>query len=205
MKNVEPIVPKFTKPEGFLAYWAIITPELDDLGLTKAEFRIFCHILRRAGPPRYVCYAGIRKIAEITRTHPVYVKWVIRHLVHRKLILRTKRPGQTSELRPAEKFSWLNAREVDRTFFGYEERPQEAAENILWQRLWNIIPDAKKIRYEKRMREHPRIFESVLADVEERVKRGSSSSRYYSDRLPAVRDTTGLFEFTWKKFMEANK
>lgn len=202
MKDLDPSHPD----SGVKPFWCINTPELDELGLTKAEFRIFQHISRRAGPPHWICYAGIKSMARITRTHPDYVRWVIRHLIQRKLVLRVKRPGQSSHLRVADKMAWLakHGMDADQVSTAYEETAAESAVQELWGRLWKLIPTAPKIRYERRMKENRHLFESVLADVEERVKRGASP-RYSADRLGAVKDVVGLFEFTWTKFSEANK
>lgn len=206
MKDLEPLVPTSEKPDGTLPYWGIISQDLDELGLTKSEFRIFAHVLRRAGPPRYVCNAGNRSISRITRTHPDYVRWVIRHLVKRKLLLRVVRPGQSTELRPCDKFAWLerHCRDADAVDTSYEETAGESQTQILWSRLWALVPGAPKARYERKMKDHPSVFESVLAEMENRVARGSNP-RFSADRLAPVRDTAGLFEFTWKKYLEANK
>jgi len=184
----------------------MVSKEFDELGLTKAEFRIFCHISRRAGPPDFLCHAGIKSMARITRTHPDYVRWIIRHLIGRKLILRIKRPGQSSHLRLCDKFSWLAkyGTDADKVDTSYEETAGESAVAILWGRLHAVLPTAPRVRYEKRMKEHRHLFESVLAEVEHRVKRGQSG-RYSSDKLDLVKDPAGLFEFTWKQFSEANR
>ena len=203
MKDIEPLAGNENQnTKGALQYWAIISNELDDLGLTKAEFRIFCHICRRAGPPRFVCNAGNRSIARITRTHPDYVRWVVRHLVQRRLLVRVPRPGRTTELHPADKFAWLNKHgtDADKVNTAYEETAGESVYNILWSRLWTVMPGAKKARYEKRMKENPILFESVLAEVEDRVKRGKTAS---ADSLSPIRDAVGLFEYTWSSFSKA--
>src|ERR1700678_3320543 len=182
-------------------WWGLVSRELDDLGLTKAEVRIFCHILRRAGYEK--CTAGNRSIARVTRTHPVYVRWIIRHLLKRKLIIRIVRPGRTNQLEPHPKYEWL-ARyggDADSPSQPYEETKDEAANHVLWSRVWTVMPGAPKAPFEKRMKENRRLFESVLAEVEDRIKRGNSK---YGDSLSRVRNPVGYFNDTWERWFKAN-
>jgi hypothetical protein len=200
-ENTAPSTPAPAGAER-LPYWANVSSEMDDLGLTKAEFRILSHILRRAGKDS-VCDASVRTMARVTRTHPVYVRWIIRHLLKRKLIIRTIRPGRVNILEPAPKFEWLavygpNAIARPRD---YEETADEATAHVLWARLWEIMPGAPKARFDKNMKEDRHLFERVLADVEDRVKRGKGNR---ADSLPPVRDVTALWNFTWTEFKKAN-
>ncbi len=80
---LDPVEKTEVEGQTRLPYWGIISRELDDLGLTKAEFRIFCHVLRRAGASG-ACRDKIRTLARVTRTHPDWARWVIAKLVGRK-------------------------------------------------------------------------------------------------------------------------
>jgi hypothetical protein len=183
-------------------WWGLIARELDDLGLTKAEFRIFCHILRRAGSGS-VCNAGVRSMARVTRTHPVYVRWIVRHLLKRKLILRTIRPGHTNVLEPAPKYEWLAryGTDADLPAKPYEETADEAALHVLWSRVWTVMPGAHKAPFEKRMKADRHLFERVLAEVEDRARRGQSKG---ADQLLALKDPVAYFNYTWDQFRKAN-
>lgn len=191
---------------GILPYWAIVTNEFNDLGLTKAEFRVMSYIACVAGPPRYVCFAKVETIARETRTNPVYVRWIIRHLVHRRLVEKMQRPGKTCELRLADKLKWLamHGQDADQVHAPYEESKDEAMEKIVWERLWTICPGAPKARYEKLYKEDPNLFEAVLADVEHRVKR-AKDPRLAADRLRPVDNVWGLFQFTWDSWKRQNR
>jgi hypothetical protein len=198
MKDPESLAPE----NDSLPYWAVITRELDELGLTKAEFRIVCHIARRQGK-NGVCNAGIESIARWTRTHPVYVRWVLRHLIQRKLVIRTCRAGRTNYLRLADKFEWLNryGPDADQVKTRYEETAGLAQKQVLWARVWETIPNAPKSLFEARMKEDPQLFEAALDEVENRVKRGNMKG---PDRLSNITNPLGYFHYIWETWKSAN-
>ena len=72
---------------------AFIRAELDDYGLTASQFRVFCRIARRGH-----CYESVAKIAKGCRLNPDTVSAALTFLCERRLISKTKRPGQTSSL-----------------------------------------------------------------------------------------------------------
>jgi hypothetical protein len=185
-----------------LPYWCIMTRELDDLGLTKAEFRIFCHVCRRAGS-RGACTDKIRTLAKVTRTHPDWARWVIQKLVERKLLVRTRRPGETNILEPCAKLEWLAkyGTDADKVPSAYEETKSDIANARLWSRLWAVIPDAPKTPFQAQLNRDPWLFERVLAEVENRIKRGE---RVGADHLNPVKNPRGMWNYTWKQFEAAN-
>lgn len=164
-----------------------------------------CHILRRFGDNRNnrKCDAGVKSIGRITRTHPVYVRWVIRHLIQRKLVVRLIRPGRTSVLEPALKYQWLakNGPDADQPSEAYEETADEASEHVLWARLWVCIPQAPRAPFAKQMKEDRWLFERVLAETEDRIKRGRSKG---SDSLGPLVNPRGYWNYTWEQFKKAN-
>lgn len=189
-----------------MPYWIYSSDEVEKLRLTKAEYRIMGYIGYRAGPPRYVCFANVAKIAYDTKTHPVYVRHVIRHLEHRGLVIKTERPGRTNELRLVDKIQWMAAHphgDADKVHVRYEETRDESAKRIMWETLWTICPDAPKSRYEKLYKEDPTLFESVLADVKERVER-ERDPRRSAESIGPIKNVWGLFQYTWDSWKRTN-
>lgn len=218
MKQIEPLPgskgERQAPAPGVYPYWGTISRELNEkLRLTKAEFRILFYIVGRAGKDS-ACICGVKRIAYETRTHPVYVRWIVRHLLQRKLIKRICRPGSTNELRPAGKAEWLlRFGQYDehgewsykddgaQPEFTYEETASESHIKILWDRAFAAIPNAPKALFDKRMKDEPELFERVLAEVEDRAKRGRMAG---ADRLPKLEDPLAYFNYTWSNWMTAN-
>jgi DNA-binding MarR family transcriptional regulator len=181
--------------DASLPFWCIISADLDDLGLTKAQFRIVAHIARRCGRDG-VCFSTVEEIGRVTRTHPVYVRWVVRHLVHRGLVVRTLRPGHTNYLELSDKAAWIAAGGKPQRG-PVEEDTSEAGTKVLWERLWDLVPGAQRLRYQKRMKADPRKFERVLDELENRIKRGQSAG---PDRLEPVQSNEAMMEVIWREF-----
>jgi hypothetical protein len=185
-------------PGEMLEYWAIISRELRELPLTKAERAIFQNIISRAGLTSH-CSASVATLARETRTHPDYTRWTIRRLIRRGLVIRRAVPGHANILVPANKLAWLQDRKPTDIGLptGPEETAAEAARMELWEKTLDLMPDAPKALMDSRMTEYRRKYERVLADVAQRVKRGQPGR---ADGLPEVKDVRALFEDTWGRF-----
>lgn len=71
---------------------------LDDLGLTATQFRVYCHLRRRAGPTEWA-KPGLRSIAKTCRLRTDTVQKALRELETFRLIdiHPPKKQGETSE------------------------------------------------------------------------------------------------------------
>jgi hypothetical protein len=67
---------------------------LDDYGLSPAQFRVFCHISRRAG--KGFAYPAVESMARICQLHPHTIRKSLKALVKYRLLHCTPRPGKTS-------------------------------------------------------------------------------------------------------------
>jgi hypothetical protein len=65
--------------------------KLDEMGLSPAQFRVFCHIARRGE-----CFACLESIANVCRLHPDTVAACLKFLVASGMVARTTRPGLSS-------------------------------------------------------------------------------------------------------------
>jgi len=83
---------------------AFIHGSLDDYGLSKSEFRVYCHLARRAGEGS--AWPSVSTISKVCRLETKTVKRTLKDLVEYRLIGKQKRVGQTSvfKLLPIE--SW---------------------------------------------------------------------------------------------------
>lgn len=173
---------------------------------------MFCAIIGFAGWNKEhqctgVCIAGTRRIAVETRTHPDYVRAIVRYLKRVGLITRVFNPGagRRTELRPVDKFAWLKANPhgiADRATFQFEETSQEVSVIMMWRRLFDLLPGARKIRYERRMKMNPKVFLSVIEELEDTKRQDGNADRTGKER---IRDWVGFFEYTWRKKIEANR
>jgi hypothetical protein len=175
-----------------LSYWAIVSREARSLGLTKGEFTIWMNIASHAGKDGF-CKCSVATLARETRTHPVYVRWLIRHLLKRKLVLRYMRPGEPNWYRLADKLSWLKDHGLGgpRT---YEETAGEAADHVFWGQIWEVIPNAPRALFKRRMAQDRAKFNQVLARVRARVQRGDMMG---SDALPELKSALAYFHWCW--------
>lgn len=73
---------------------AFIPSALDDFGLSPAEFRIYAHIVRRAGNGQ--CWDSTESKAKTCRLSTGTVKRAIRKLLDHNLIEKQSRPGKTT-------------------------------------------------------------------------------------------------------------
>ncbi len=77
---------------------------LDDYGLTPTQFRIYCHLARRAGSG--AAWPSIEGIARVCRLHPKTVRSSLRVLAHHRLLSRQPRPGRTDLFKLTPPSSW---------------------------------------------------------------------------------------------------
>ncbi len=77
---------------------AFIHSALDEYGLTPQQFRVYCHIARRAGSGG-LAFAGLDSMARKCRLHPKTVTRALAFLTARQLLAATRRPGQTTVYR----------------------------------------------------------------------------------------------------------
>ena len=76
-------------PKEDRVFWPFIPLELDDFGLTPAQFRVLCHLHRRAGKDRE-CYPSVRTISTACKIHRDTVWTCIKELEKLHLIKRSK-------------------------------------------------------------------------------------------------------------------
>jgi hypothetical protein len=67
--------------------------ELDDLGLSAAEFRVYAHLVRRSG--KGDAFPGLDSVAKVCRMNRKSVRSAIKNLVAYNLIQKTDRPGHS--------------------------------------------------------------------------------------------------------------
>jgi len=80
---------------------------LDDAGLSPAEFRIFCHLSRRAGMGS--AYPAVETIAKVCRMNTKTVRRSLKRLVDMRMIIRRYRPSQTALYTLTKPSWWLPA------------------------------------------------------------------------------------------------
>lgn len=86
---------------------AFIHSDLDDYGLRPAEFRIYCHLSRRAGE-NSECYPGIDSMAETCRLSKPTVIAAVRTLEGLGMLSVERREGVGSRYRLTPKSQWLS-------------------------------------------------------------------------------------------------
>lgn len=75
---------------------AFIPAELDDLGLSLAQFRLYCHIVRRSNGTHGACFESIPGMAEACRINHHTAREALNHLTQAGLIDAKQRPGNTT-------------------------------------------------------------------------------------------------------------
>lgn len=86
------------------SYSAFIPAALDEHGLSPREFRVYCHLARRAGNGE--CFASAASIARVTRINVKTVRACLRVLLGLNLITTEKRTGQTNLHRLIDSAHW---------------------------------------------------------------------------------------------------
>jgi hypothetical protein len=84
---------------------SFIHSSLDDLHLSPAEFRVYCHICRRAGDGGE-CYAAVPNMAKVCRLHVKTVRKCLHELTARNLFVATRRTGQTTRYKLRSPSEW---------------------------------------------------------------------------------------------------
>jgi len=88
---------------------AFIHNVLDEYGLDSYEFRLYAHIVRRTGgKPEGVCFASLRKTAEICKMSMRKAQQAIKVLIKANLVTQTKRTGRTDEYRVTPVSDWVS-------------------------------------------------------------------------------------------------
>ncbi|WP_375515894.1 helix-turn-helix domain-containing protein [uncultured Nostoc sp.] len=87
---------------------------LDEYGLDSYEFRLYAHIVRRTGgKPEGVCFASLRKTAEICKMSMRKAQQAIKVLIKANLVTQTKRTGRTDEYRVTPVSDWVSKDQLD--------------------------------------------------------------------------------------------
>lgn len=103
---MEEQIPNVAEPEQSSNH-VFIHAVLDDFGLTAAQFRVYCHIARRAGM-KSCAFASLPSMAKACRLDEKTVRSVLKTLVRHQLILRQDRYGTTSEFRLTSHSDWIS-------------------------------------------------------------------------------------------------
>lgn len=97
--------------------FSFIHSTLDDAGLPAGAFRVYCHVLRRAGA--HGAWPAIKSIAHTCRLHPQSVRKSLKQLVAWGMLSVDSRPGMTSVYRPLAPSEWCSSR-IARTRVGFD-------------------------------------------------------------------------------------
>ena len=77
---------------------------LDDYGLSPQEFRVYCHLARRAG--KGAAFPSVREIARVCQLHPQTARRCLKVLIIHRLITREERSGTTPLYRLTPPSQW---------------------------------------------------------------------------------------------------
>jgi len=92
---------------------AWIHSALDDFGLSVAEFRVYCHILRRAGTSAGHYWEGAKNAAKHCRINRTTYDKAIINLERYQMIHITRRKGESSIISPLAKNQWQRTDEYE--------------------------------------------------------------------------------------------
>ncbi|MBD2386749.1 helix-turn-helix domain-containing protein [Cylindrospermum sp. FACHB-282] len=93
---------------------AFIHNFLDEYGLDPYEFRIYTHMVRRTGGKEEgVCFASLKKTAQICKMSVRKAQQALKFLIQAKLLEQTKREGRTDEYRVLATRHWAAKEELD--------------------------------------------------------------------------------------------
>jgi hypothetical protein len=104
---------------------AWIHSALDDFGLSVAEFRVYCHILRRAGTNTGHYWEGAKNAAKHCRINRTTYDKALINLERYQMIQIERRKGETSLISPLAKQQWLKPplkKDVPSTQNGYTQK-----------------------------------------------------------------------------------
>lgn len=103
------------KPNSFPSSVAFIHNVLDEYGLDPYEFRLYAHIVRRTGgKTEGVCFASLRKTAEICKMSMRKAQQAIKVLIQANLVTQNKRRGRTDEYRVTPVSDWVSKDQLDK-------------------------------------------------------------------------------------------
>ncbi|MEM9213954.1 MAG: hypothetical protein AAGD25_06365 [Cyanobacteria bacterium P01_F01_bin.150] len=91
-------------------YGAFIPAALDDYPLNANEFRVFCHISRRAGTDRG-CFESIAKTASHCRMNEKTARAAIHAMQKGNLLSLEQRPGKSTIIHPNHFEAWVSPEE----------------------------------------------------------------------------------------------
>ena len=77
---------------------------LDDLGLTPSEFRVYCHLARRAGSG--VAWPSVNSMARTCRLSPKTVRSALKSLTAQHLLTREEKAGSPTRYRITRPSEW---------------------------------------------------------------------------------------------------
>ena len=87
-----------------------IHSELDDYGLNPSQFRVYCHLARRASSGK--AWPSLPNIARTCHIHEQTARMALTVLVDRCLLAKESRPGKTAFYRINPRSSWKPARRI---------------------------------------------------------------------------------------------
>jgi Helix-turn-helix domain len=90
---------------------AFIHSKLDDYGLSPSNFRVYCHIVRRAN--NGVAWPSISSAARVCRLHPQTVRKALAELTRRVFLTRHPRLGATTQYRLTKPSEWVSVGRTD--------------------------------------------------------------------------------------------
>lgn len=80
-------------------------PRLDEYPLPVSAFRVYCHVLRRAGSEG-IFWESIPNMAEFLRMYPNTVREALQYLVAQNFLKQNPRPGETTEYSVTQPAEW---------------------------------------------------------------------------------------------------
>lgn len=92
----------------------LVRSDLDEYGLDPYEFRIYAHIVRRTGGKLSgVCFAKLKKTAEICKMSVRKAQYALKTLCDAGLILKEQRRGRTDVYKLAPRSNWKPKEELE--------------------------------------------------------------------------------------------
>ena len=88
-----------------------IHSRVDDLGLTMAEFRVYCHLKRRTN--HGTAWPGIDSMARVCRMHKMTAVKAIHGLEERKMVVVTRVEGEGNRYRLTKPSRWVDQSKID--------------------------------------------------------------------------------------------
>ena len=82
-----------------------ISSQLDDYGLSAAQFRVYCHVARRSDPSQS-CFESVEHMAAVCRLEAGTVRRALQALTLRRLLHAVPRSGETTLYQPTRPLFW---------------------------------------------------------------------------------------------------